>query len=200
MPKKVEEISESRERVLDTAEVLFMERGFASVTMRDIADKLGVRQAALYYHAPDGKAQLFREVVARNLHRQREGMVHAIATAGPSLEEQLGAVARWLVAQLPIDMMRMLRSDAAHISDSYAHELLAEVSAAIMQPITRIIRDAQERGEIRDLDPNGFAGMLIAIMNWTGFLDRQFDFGVSADDMINDALSILLHGIKTRRE
>ena len=40
------EISDAKQRVMETAETLFMKRGYNAVTLRDIADALGIRQAS----------------------------------------------------------------------------------------------------------------------------------------------------------
>jgi len=187
--------SDSRERVLDAAEKLFMERGYASVTMRDIANLLGVRQAALYYHAPQGKEQLFREVVDRFMQRQQQGLEDVIAAAPSHLEQQLTAVMRWLVNQSPVDMIRMLRSDASHISESYAAELLRKVDQSMMRPLITVVLAAQQRGEIRPLDPHVLVGMLLAVINWIKYFDSSQAIPVSTDDMIHDIIGVVLHGV-----
>jgi AcrR family transcriptional regulator len=189
------EISQSRARVLDAAEKLFMERGYASVTMRDIADALSVRQAALYYHAPKGKEQLYREVVARNMTRQREGLESAIASAPMGLEAQLAAIADWLVEQAPVDMMRMIRSDAVQISEAYAQEVIQQVDQSMMQPIVRVIRAAQERGEVRPIVPEMISGMLLAIVNWVVYFDSTQRFQVSGKIMMRQVIYVMMHGI-----
>lgn len=190
--------SDSRERVLDAAEKLFMERGYASVTMRDIANLLGVRQAALYYHAPQGKEQLFREVVDRFMQRQQQGLEDVIAAAPSHLEQQLTAVMRWLVNQSPVDMIRMLRSDASHISESYAAELLRKVDQSMMRPLITVVLAAQQRGEIRPLDPHVMVGMLLAVINWIKYFDSSQAISVSTDDMIHDIIGVVLHGVVNR--
>lgn len=187
--------SDSRERVLDAAEKLFMERGYASVTMRDIANLLGVRQAALYYHAPQGKEQLFREVVDRFMQRQQQGLEDVIAAAPSHLEHQLTAVMCWLVTQSPVDMIRMLRSDASHISESYAAELLRKVDQSMMRPLITVVQAAQQRGEIRPLDPHVMVGMLLAVINWIKYFDSSQAISVSTDDMIHDIIGVVLHGV-----
>ena len=197
LSKNVGEVSESHERVLDAAEKLFMERGFDRVSMRDIAALLGVRQAALYYHAPDGKTQLFMMVVERNMARQRRGLDAAIAKASPDLYGQLSAIALWLVENMPVDMIGMLRSDAASVGDNAA-QLFAQVSQNMMEPIRLVIGAALARGELRDVDAYGLAGILIASMNWTAFLDQSFPVGRSREQMVETALSILLHGALAR--
>jgi len=192
------EVSVARTRVLDAAEKLFMERGYASVTMRDIADALGVKQAALYYHAPKGKEQLYREVVTRHMIHQREGLEKAIAAAPPKLEAQLGAITDWLVEQAPVDLMRMVRSDAVQISESYAEELIKQVDHAMMQPIVAVITAAQTRGEVRKIVPQMVGGMLMALTNWAVYFDSTSRFSVSSKVMMRQVIELMLNGIIER--
>lgn len=193
------EVSESHERVLDAAEKLFMERGYDRVSMRDIATLLGVRQAALYYHAPDGKSQLFMMVVERNMVRQRAGLEQALAAAPPDLHGQLVAISTWLVDNMPVDMIGMLRSDAAQVGDNGA-QIFALVSRSIMAPIMGVVVAAQARGEVREMEPTALAGMLIAVMNWTALLTHHFPIGRSSAEMIESQISILLDGATPRSD
>ena len=52
------------ERILDAAEALFAERGFAGTTLRDVAERVGVRIPSLYNHF-DGKEALYAAVLER---------------------------------------------------------------------------------------------------------------------------------------
>lgn len=54
--------TDTRARILVTAAELFAERGFAGTSMRDLADRLGVTPAALYYHFPS-KGEILKELV-----------------------------------------------------------------------------------------------------------------------------------------
>lgn len=192
------EMTDARTRVLDAAETLFMERGYASVTMRDIADALGVKQAALYYHAPKGKEQLYREVVTRHMGHQLAGLERTIAAAPQELEAQLSAITDWLVEQAPVDMMRMVRSDATAISESYAEELIQQVDQSMMQPIIQVIKAAQVRGEVRRIIPEMVAGMLLAITNWAVYFDSTNRFRVSSKVMMRQVIELLLNGMIER--
>src|SRR5215510_8066715 len=44
--------------VLDAAAAIFAEKGYAGASTRDIAERLGVRQASLYYYFPSKEAAL----------------------------------------------------------------------------------------------------------------------------------------------
>lgn len=187
-------MSDARERVLDVAEKLFMDHGYADVSMRDIARVLGVQQAALYYHASN-KEELFVAVLERNMQRQHTGLQKAIASAPHDLSSQLTAVARWLVEHMPIDMIRILRSDSAHISPTYASQVLHQVSEAMMQPIIDILQSEQNRAHVRPINPYLLSGMMIGVMNWVAYFDQQAELEMTTDEIIEDVIKVLMHGL-----
>ncbi len=63
------------ERILDAADALFAERGFAAVSVRDIAERAGVKKASVFYYFGN-KADLFERVLGRYYD------AHARALAG----------------------------------------------------------------------------------------------------------------------
>ena len=76
------EVKDSTQRILDVAEALFMDRGYSAITLRDIADELGIKQASLYYHFPEGKEQIFVAMAERLFERHREGLEAALQDSG----------------------------------------------------------------------------------------------------------------------
>src|SRR3954454_23736387 len=63
-----ERTSDTRERILDTAERLLQARGFNGFSYGDVAGELGITRAALHYHHP-GKAELGEALIARYTER-----------------------------------------------------------------------------------------------------------------------------------
>jgi len=55
-------MSDSREHILDTALVLFMQKSFKEVTMREIVEQTGLSKGA-FYHYFSSKEQVFEEVI-----------------------------------------------------------------------------------------------------------------------------------------
>jgi AcrR family transcriptional regulator len=51
----------TRQQILDAAYRLFIERGFQGSSMRDIADRAGIKAASIYNHF-DGKESIFKEI------------------------------------------------------------------------------------------------------------------------------------------
>src|SRR5215470_20338096 len=63
---------ETRRHILAAAEGFFIERGFKGVSMKDVADAVQVTPAALYYHFPGGKGELFVETLRQFLREIAE--------------------------------------------------------------------------------------------------------------------------------
>jgi TetR/AcrR family transcriptional regulator, cholesterol catabolism regulator len=189
------EPSVARERVLDVAEALFAERGLARVTMREIADAAGMRQASLYHHAPGGKAQLYREVFERMIAHHRAGLERALALAGPRLRARLRAVADWYVGQAPMNFLRMMTSDMPALGDAEAAALAGPAYASLMQPITEAFREAMAAGEAREVDPDLLAGSLLAILDAVAFAEGR---GYGEHDqraMAHTMIDVLVDGL-----
>ncbi len=68
----------TRERIVQVALDLFERQGYAGTSLRDIAERLGVSKAALYYHFPS-KESLLDEALAPALARVREVLAAAPA-------------------------------------------------------------------------------------------------------------------------
>lgn len=56
-----------KEQVLDAAAYLFVDQGFAKTSTREIAERVGIRQASIYYHFPNGKDDILIEVVGASI-------------------------------------------------------------------------------------------------------------------------------------
>jgi AcrR family transcriptional regulator len=74
------EAGSTRERILDVALDLFIEKGFDGTSLREIAEKLGFTKAALYYHYAS-KDDILMALHMRLHDVGRDGMKHL--TDGP---------------------------------------------------------------------------------------------------------------------
>lgn len=140
-----------RVRILQVARAAFVERGYAAVSMQEIADAAALTKAAIYYHFKD-KQELFEAVVMAEMQTLHQGVAEQLA-AGPPLRSQLERIALFALGVARSDRTRLiedahrycergrLRGLQEHIQTPYG--LLREAFAA-----------AQARGEIdvRDVD------------------------------------------------
>ncbi len=156
--------TDARERVLEAAEKLFARKGYASVTLRDIAAEVGIRHTSLYHHVPGGKEELFIEVTEREFDRHRRGLTLALHNAELEIRAQLYAVADWLLSQPPVDLLRMGYVDMPAIDSTQAERLTRMAYAAILAPIEEMLEQAEQRGEIKHHDFGLIAGGLLGMI------------------------------------
>jgi AcrR family transcriptional regulator len=58
MPERINR----KQAIVDIATELFLKQGYKGTSIRQIADAVGVTEAAIYYHFKDGKRELLREI------------------------------------------------------------------------------------------------------------------------------------------
>ena len=154
--------SDGRERVLMEAQRLFVTRGFAEVSMQQIADAAGMTKAALYYHFQN-KEDLFLNVIERELSRLRSGIAFGIAGL-EGTRDRLAFVAQYLLDHVRGDFGRLMGDMKQHLSHC---EGGPPGGGLPFEAVATIFADAAARGELRpgieaaDLTPC-FVGMIFA--------------------------------------
>jgi AcrR family transcriptional regulator len=81
----------SRDKILDAAERLFAQRGYAGVGLSEIAEVAGLGKSSLFHHF-ETKARLYAAVAARILRRIEEHLVRSLAKGG----DPVIRLERWL--------------------------------------------------------------------------------------------------------
>jgi len=186
--------SQAREQVYRVAGRLFCEQGYAAVTMHDLAEALHMRQASLYYHAPEGKEQLFVDVLTQDLSQRHAGLEQALAEFEPSLSLQLRAVGLWLLSQPPLNLVRFFRSDLPALSDAAASQLTKHAYEALIAPCERIFTSAYQRGEIRLVDATLLAVTFLSNIDVVHEMHRYKQ--TPKEVFLQDTLEVLLDGVR----
>jgi len=189
--------SKARERVLAEAERLFTEKGYAAVTLRDIAKAVGIRHASLYHHVPGGKEALFIEVTEKGLARHVAGMETYLQKATIDIESQLRAVAYWLVSQPPIDLIRMSRSDMEALPPETARRLMQLTYQSLFQPISNVLKAAQHRGEIQHHNLDLIAPVFFSMIQALHAIP-PFAIETTLEDLTDEIVKVLLNGLHTQ--
>lgn len=120
-------------RILTAARALFLERGYARTTMRDIARSLGITQGALYYHYRSKE-----ELLERMVEPLAQGMA-AISQAVEDGEQDGERILVHLVDLLgsAVETLGILlhdRTAVTHLGERYAYgEQLLTIERALAQ-------------------------------------------------------------------
>ena len=195
--KRGQEPGETGQRVLDAAERLFLEHGYKAVTLKHVADAVGVRTASLYYYAEGGKDDLYRQAMARVLGRHAVGIRAALAAADPGVEAQLNAAAEWLLSQPPLNVIGVLTSDLHAVPQAQAGELAEMIFEAMMEPVAAVIRAGIASGDLRSFPQEVLAGTFFSAMNAVQAIGRAGKFN-DTTAVARSVVDVLLGGMRAR--
>lgn len=136
---------DTKDRLLDAAEELFLDKGFEHVSIRELAAAADVNVAAVNYHF-QGKDNLYSEVILRRFTKQRDRILGELeqirsATTGvrPTVEQVLRRLVRVHLASSLEDgrghalMKRMLSemyADSNETTPLFLREMIAPVFRA----------------------------------------------------------------------
>jgi AcrR family transcriptional regulator len=92
-------MNDTRDRILQTALDLFIEQGYDKTSLREVAERVGVSKAALYYHFAS-KQEIFRTLMEPMLAVQAQAMELLQKRPTPaSWSESLTAMIDWALPQ-----------------------------------------------------------------------------------------------------
>lgn len=189
-------MSSAKEKLLDTAEQLFHQNGYDAISMRDIASALDMKKGSLYYHAPQGKEQLYVQVTERLFRRHHRGIKNALED-GLGLEDTLYRVARWIFSQPPIFLFKMMDGDVANLSSENATHLARLAHELIFTPLVLFFEENIAQGSLRPHRADMLTGTFLTLMEGVSFAQRNEAVrGMDLDTMIDETITILVHGIK----
>lgn len=150
--KQEERDQETQRRILTAAEHLFLSKGFKGVSMKDIADEVQVTTAALYYHFPEGKQDLFLSVVQQVAANWRESAFRAVAHI-EDLRERLTMYAQHNLT-LPNGFYTLIRDVEEFCNDkSRKRDLIRQNNTEMLERIAMIFQHAIDAGEIKKKVP-----------------------------------------------
>ncbi|MFN3286488.1 MAG: TetR/AcrR family transcriptional regulator [bacterium] len=178
------------------ASSLFMEHGYAAVSLSRIAQAVGLRTPSLYAHFPGGKEQLYVEASERALDRYRRGIECALGSS-LDLRQALRAAAYWLLSQPPMNLARMVRTDLTRLSPSHQRRLAARAFECLIQPLLRWAEDAAERGQV-GAEHVPFLGPVFLVAT-EGLPDAARYSGLPAERLAEGVVDLLLDGARQRR-
>ncbi len=143
-----------KQKIIEMAEQLFIEKSYKSVSIRQIANACGVTNAALYYHFPNKEA-LFEEVLHHHAARLNRQMQQASETAGTTKARVIATLN--VYAQMSAHQrspLFMLRREHHTLGKDKAREQFVHLIHTILQPLEETLQQAIAAGELHSL-PEG---------------------------------------------
>ncbi len=146
------EVDSVQVRILDAGAQLFVEQGYHGLSMREIAEAVGISKAGLYYHFQD-KEQLFLAILNRCMD-QLEAALIASQPAGIGVRAEIAAILQAIFAQPPHQraLMRVASNELTHLTAQAQAQFGQRYYTQFIGRIEATLRNAVERGELRALD------------------------------------------------
>lgn len=199
---------ERREQIIAAARELFTAQGIENVSMRKIAMRVGITQAAIYQHFEDKAAVLF--ALSEGFF---EGMIaNFVARLDPTLEP-MSALRASLKVYIEYGLSRpeeyrlvfmsgnsQIVGTGHRISAALPSEMHPDAGKIAFSILHDSVRELVETGEIRDGDPDALAEALWAAIHGIVSLlitHRTFEW-TPTDKLIATHLDMLLYGLLPR--
>jgi AcrR family transcriptional regulator len=144
-----------RPAIVEAATALFAERGIDATSMRDVAEAAGVREAAIYRHFA-GKDEMSREIFVSWYGWYSRQLREIVAGSGKA-EDKVHRAAR-----LELKAAEEHPQAFTYFCESeprFLRALPREVPR-IHEVLVQLVRDGQDRGEVRAGDARAIADML----------------------------------------
>ena len=193
----------SREAIVEAASRLFLERGFGSVSMDELAEAAGLARRTLYNQFTS-KEDIFREMLLRVSGQFEEAFPPGVETQG-DVEEVLRLVAR-MIFELHgrpeyLGFLRMV------VADSRQFPWIAEELAAVMDPqaerLARYFAHLTAMGILNCRNPTLAAHQFMGILNefslWPWMMGRE-RLAVPAEEIVEETVRMFLRKFTAVRD
>jgi AcrR family transcriptional regulator len=190
--------AETRQRIIESARVLFAEKGFSKTSTREISAAAGVTVGAVFHHF-SSKLVLFH-CVFEALELEMDAVARA-AFAAHGVADPLEALLIGTRVSLDFatrqDFRRIVLIDGPVVlgQDGF-HDVDARLG---LQTVASGVKALKLAGIIAEQPTRPLAVLLMGAMNNAGFAIARGEPGVDADLLI-DALRMLIVGLKPRSQ
>ena len=190
---------ETRQQILEVARELFLSKGYKGVSMKEVAEELQVTSAALYYHFPGGKQDLFFNIIQKMLEDWTQGAILATAQS-QGLQEDLIQLTQYLLT-LPMDRFSILARDIhENVLDRDAQRVaLEKMQHVFVQHVADLFQQAIDAGEIDKEIPAEVLATMYEGMSISLLRSQHLKIGgverYNAEQLAGFVVSVLLHGI-----
>ncbi len=158
------EHANSRTTILNAAERLFVEKGYHAISMREIADAVGMTKAALYYHFRD-KEQLFMAILEGVLS-ELSALIEQCRTADTSHRGQIEAIVHQIML-LPAARrasLRLASQELGNLDAATRQQFIEQYHVQFIGRITSILAAGMAGGEFKPLEPRLATWTLLGMM------------------------------------
>jgi AcrR family transcriptional regulator len=176
------------DRIIEEATRLFVTRGYPGISMREIAEAVGISKAGLYHHFRDKEA-LFMAILTANLDRI-EGLIQTARKEGTTTRDQISRMMRAIFEQAPNQraIIRLASQEMVHLSQAARAEFGRVYQEKFISQVEGILRAGVESGELKPVNVKVATWILLGMAYPFFYPAHERELGVTdeAIDLIVD--------------
>jgi AcrR family transcriptional regulator len=187
-------LSDLRQQILSTAKNLFIQQGYHGLSMRQIAEALGVSKAALYYHFRD-KEELLLAILDSYLD-EMEAELQRIQKEQTEARQRIRAMVEMILLQ-PAEQRAVIRlssQEMAQLSLPARQAFDRAYHQKFIDRIRMIFSEGIQNGELRPVDPTVAAWALLGMM-FPYFYPAHSSDLLTSEEVAEHLVQIFLDGM-----
>ncbi|EDP97577.1 TetR/AcrR family transcriptional regulator [Kordia algicida OT-1] len=181
-----------KEEIVRTAEMLFKKKGYSAVTMRDIAQAMGIKAASLYNHI-QSKQQILSEIIIKIGEDFTEGMAEIVAaelTSIQKLEKIIGLHVK--ITMKNPSRMATMNNDWMHLEEKIDYYL--QLRRNYEESFRQILKEGIEKQELKAVNPEIILfSILSTLRSLYLWIPKKED--INQEDLLQTLSKVLLKGI-----
>jgi len=183
----------SKERIFQEAALLFQSKGYAATSIRELADKVGLKPSSFYSHI-SSKEEILKTICQRAGTTFANGLEEIIARNGTAFESLTAIIDLHItVAFEDPSAITVFNDEWRHLTGEALQEFRAN-RKHYQQSVTGLIRQAISDKGISENDPNVIFNTLIGATRWLHFIKAP---ALSTRERIRGQVrALLLFGMK----
>ncbi len=185
-------ISVRKKEIITTASLLFKEKGYSAVTMRDIAKEMNIKAASLYNHI-SSKQEVLSHIIISLAEAFTTGMEEVQDTGLGSVQKLKKLVALHVsISSTNTNGMASLNNDWMHLEAQLDYYL--QLRQNYEQNLREIIIDGIQKNEIINVNPEVVLfSMLSTLRSLYIWIPKKEDIDIT--QFTQDLSRVLLEGI-----
>lgn len=192
-PRASDLIQPTKEIIIQTASQLFLEKGYTTISVDDVAKECNVTKATVYYYYAS-KAELFTETMVQLMIRIREKMSRYLQENLPLKERLLNITKAHLKATVDVDMSGLTKGMNNALSPEQ-QKRIHKAETDMYQALEDAFIDAMEQAEIRNLNPAFSVHAYLALLKTGNFNRDEQKSTRTVDKTAKQIVDLFWHGV-----
>lgn len=186
--------AKKRDEIIRAATEVINDKTFALATMSDIAARLDLRDATLYYYFPNKQALAY-DCHVRSLERFDALLIEADTTADSGIAK-MRTLIRGLIDDSVKNGPQLYFGDYSYL-EPYQQEAIASSAKRMTTTLERFVQEGVSDGTIVECDPQLVVQLLLGMLIWLGRWTSNIR-GLTADRLMDAIEAFSFHGLNSR--